>query len=164
MDYWKRISYYLKRLSQLGERGLRSASQTIAERKDLLKKAPGFRQIGRLASSYKLAFAIGGAIVGCLLLTYFSVLLYSITGTGRLDLSRPGYEGVRQRVDRTPPSTVGFNATGALNAKVIENYLIQYNKQSQTLSHYDAFDPKLLDDAQLNLSDAATSPPDSASP
>lgn len=122
------------------------------------------KRLRKLINHYKLVFGVGAAIVICLLLTVFSVLLYAITGTSKLDLSRPGYEDVRRKVAKVQPGEGSFEPSGPLDGKIIDDYLKKYQKQSQNLSKYDSFDPKLLDDAALGLSSVQTGPSDGTNP
>jgi hypothetical protein len=160
----KRLNYYLNKAAQGSARASRRVAPVLLRQQTLIKKVPGTRQFGRLAVQYKLAFAIGSAIVASLILTAFSVLLYNVTGSAKLDLSRPGYESVRQKVSRTSAQPNNFQSTGPLNNKVISSYLKEYDKQSTRLSSYDAFNPSLLDDSQLGLSDTLVAPTDGANP
>ncbi len=148
----KKSIYYLKKASNIGLLLLRNIAFKIKEQKKVLIKLPGSRKVAPLIVRYRLLFSIGSAIVVCLLLTVFSVSLYVITGTSKLDLSRPGYEEVRKKVTRATVNESAFGSNGPLNAKIVNDYLKKYKKQSQDLSKYDNFDPKLLDDAPLGLS------------
>ena len=103
-------------------------------------------------------------VVLSLLLTVFSLVLYVVTGASKLDLSRPGYEEVRQKVVKTPLRENAFEPNGALNSKIINDYLEKYKKQSQALNKYDTFDPHLLDDAPLGLTLPQTEASDPENP
>lgn len=160
----QRTKYYLKKAAFFGLRKLRRLGETIKSHRAVINRLPGGRKTQSLINRYKLLFGVGSAIVICLFLTVFSVLLYVVTGTSKLDLSRPGYEGARQKVTRTSANENSFGATGALDRKTVDAYLEKYKKQSQALGKYDHFDPKLLDDGPLGIGPAVIAPSDGASP
>lgn len=143
---------------------MRKLLESIEKRKTLLLKLPGSQEVQPLVNRHRLIFAISSAIVVSLLLTVFSILLYVVTGTSKLDLSRPGYEEVRQKITKTPPSTNSFEPNGSLDSKIIDDYLKRYKDQSQSLSKYDTFNSHLLDDAPLGLSTVQVGPSDGTSP
>lgn len=111
-----------------------------------------------MLAEYRLAAFIGVSVVVALLLTTVSLLLYTLTGTASLDLSRPGYEDARQKVKREVDDEV-FSATGGMNKAVMKEYLSLYQKKQQPLKTYDSFDPNIVSDTQLNLDDPALTPP-----
>lgn len=103
-------------------------------------------------NTYKLAFAILIAITIALALTVVSVALYVATGTSKLDLSRPGYEEVRKKVSaENEEDKSGISPIGAIDKKLLDDYLAKYKKQQQRLQDYDSFDPKNIEDIQLGL-------------
>lgn len=108
-------------------------------------------KVGLLINSYSLPFAIVSAIAAALLLTIVSVLLYSISGTAKLDLSRPGYESALKQVHRSDSNNQNFSASGALDGKVINDFLKLYDKEAKDVSQYSSFKENILDDAQLGL-------------
>lgn len=154
----QKASHYAKRVGQATRQLKNHVSARLVKQKPLLKKIPGARHTKRLVGRYKLAFGLFGAIVISLALTAFSVLLYEVTGSSKLDLSRPGYEAVRKKISQAPPTQDNFGPTGSLNAKIITQYLANYSKQTQTLNSYDSFNPQLLDDTQLGLTDTTVAP------
>lgn len=148
----KRLEYYYKKATQHLLLGARTTGEKLAHHKYLFVKLPGGKKLHPFVRRYKFAFGVALAIIICLILTGFSVLLYVVTGTAKLDLSRPGYEGVRQKVVKSPPSQHGFSASGTLDEKTIDIYLENYKKQSQIISKYDNFNPRILDDVSLGFS------------
>ncbi len=158
----KRAKHYYKKGAQNTLRVMRSAGEKVERRKYLFAKLPGGKKLPSLVHRYTFAFGVLLAIIASLVLTVFSVLLYVVTGTAKLDLSRPGYEGVRQKVAKSSPSQHGFDPSGPLDSKIISEYLEDYKKQSQSISKYDNFNPRLLDDAPLGLHPTQTEPSDGA--
>lgn len=145
------------------QRFLTSLQRRLQPEKRFLARLPGARKIQAFANRYKLLFAISSAIFVALALTAVSVFLYIITGTSKLDLSRPGYEGVREKVKQDNTDENSFGPNGALDDKTMKEFIDEYKKQSQRLSGYDAFNPKILDDNQLGLDTSTqTAPSDGA--
>ncbi len=147
----KQLMHRIKKARTVTLFVLRNIGQKIKNKKRLLVKLPGIRTARPLVARYRLLFGIGSAIVICLLLTVFSASLYVITGTSKLDLSKPGYEEVRKKVTRKSANETSFGSNGPLDKKIINDYLEKYKKQAQDLREYDSFNPKLIDDVPLGL-------------
>jgi len=114
---------------------------------------------------YRLSFAIGGAILLTIALTVVSLALYNITGTSKLDLSRPGYDNARKLVKKNDINNDDeFKSNGPINPDIVKEYLKQYDKQTNELDSYDNFSQKLLDDTVLGLTLEQTAPSDGANP
>lgn len=152
----KQLMYYIKKSRTVALFAFRKAGQKIKNKKSLLVKLPGTKTARPLVARYRLLFSIGSAIVICLLLTVFSTSLYVITGTSKLDLSKPGYEEVRKKITRKSANETSFGSNGPLDKKIINDYLEKYKKQAQDLREYDSFNPKLIDDIPLGLNAEAT--------
>jgi hypothetical protein len=160
----KKLEYYYKKNAAAILRALSDITRQIESHKMLLRKIPGSKKMRPIVNRYKLAFAITGAVIICLLLTVFSVVLYAITGTAKLDLSRPGYEEVRRQISKKSPSDTSFEPNGSLSSAIITDYLKEYKKQSSAINKYDNFNPRLLDDGSLGLSSTQLTPSDGATP
>lgn len=119
-------------------------------------------KVESLTKLHSLPVAIVSAITIALLLTVISVLLYSISGAAKLDLSRPGYESARGQIHRSNGSDQNFSASGSLDGKVIKDFLKIYDKQAKDLRQYSVFKEDILNDAQLGLSGEQTAPNDGA--
>ncbi len=140
-----------------------SLQRRLQPEKRFLARLPGAKNILSLANRYKLLFAIFSAIIVALVMAAISVSLYIITGTSKLDLSRPGYEGAREKVKQVKPDETTFGPNGSLDDQAMKQFIDEYKKQSQRLSGYDAFSPKILEDNQLGLDTTVqTAPSDGA--
>ena len=162
----KKMHYYLKKYFRPISNFFKKNSKIIQNDKTrtLISKVPGRRTAKSFITSHRFFFAITAVVVLSLLLTVFSLVLYVVTGTSKLDLSRPGYEEVRQKVVKTPLRENAFEPNGTLNSKIINDYLEKYKKQSQALNKYDTFDPHLLDDTPLGLTLPQTEASDPENP
>lgn len=122
------------------------------------------RWFGRFAQRYGLPFGIFLAIVGALLLTTISMTLYFVSGTAKLDLSRPGYESARTQIHRADGTDQNFSSNGELDGAVIKDFLKKYDSELKDLQHYGSFNENILDDAQLGITVEVVAPSDGASP
>lgn len=103
---------------------------------------------------HRLRLLIIGSVTIGLILTIFSMSLYSITGSSKLDLSRPGYETARKKVNNSKSiDDYSFSPNGKLNKKTVKDFIDHYNKRLKTTQTYDQYDPKIIDDATLGLSE-----------
>lgn len=110
--------------------------------------------INKIAKA-KLAVAIVGAIVIALVLTAISIAIYVRSGVASLDLSRPGYEQVRDQVRTDKANT--FDSVGPINKRSLEEFQRLYRTELQELSNSSAFSDHSLDDSQLRLDAGQTS-------
>jgi hypothetical protein len=107
---------------------------------------------------HRLTGAILMSIVVAVMLTMISVSLYIRSGASRLDLSRPGYEKVREQV-KNDNENDSFSATGPMNADVIDEFQAIYSKKRATIGKLDPFSPSILDDDSIRLLDTPDQQP-----
>lgn len=124
---------------------------------------PVVEKLDSLASKYGLPFGIFLAIFIAIIMMLLSMTLYFISGTAKLDLSRPGYESARQQVRGSESTTKNFSSNGNLDPGVLDGFLKSYDMESQKLQQYSVFDQSLLDDAQIGLTQQVA-PNDGANP
>lgn len=98
----------------------------------------------------KLPFALTGAILVSLALTVVSVAWYTLDGSSKLDLSRPGYERERSEV-RTSDTLKTYDTTSPINQQAIDDFLKEYDDRSKELSGYGSFEDGALDDNDIQL-------------
>lgn len=122
------------------------------------------RLFGRLAQRFGLPFGILLAILAALLLTAISMTLYFVSGTSKLDLSRPGYESAREQIRQTDGNNQNFSGSGDIDGEVIKDFLSKYNKEAKDLSQYSTFNESILGDPQLGIIEQQTAPSDGANP
>lgn len=120
------------------------------------------RKKDSLASRYGLPLGIGIAIIVAIFLTTISMTLYFISDTAKLDLSRPGYESVRNQISREGNNSDNFSANGALDGAVMKDFIKMYDKRAKSLGQYDIFNQNILDDSQIGLVEQQTAPSDGA--
>lgn len=103
---------------------------------------------------------IGASIVIALMLVAVSMKLYESSGAAQLDLSRPGYEHVNEKV---APSEVfkGFSAVGEMDQVALDEFRKMYSKRAGQATNVDSFGGDVMSDAALGIDapmDAATQP------
>ena len=109
--------------------------------------------IRNMIERHSLLMGIIGVLIIAILMTIINMTLYVVTGTSKLDLSRPGYESVRKEVSSEDKQNQeqSFSSSGPITKELIDEYVKSYRKKEQALKRYDTFDPTVLDNAQLNL-------------
>ncbi len=122
------------------------------------------RQFNRAAQRFGLPFGVLIAIIIALILTSINMTLYFVSGTSKLDLSRPGYESARDQIRRTNGSDQNFSANGDLDNAILKDFLKKYDNESKDLQQYSPFSENILDDEQLGITAQQAAPSDGANP
>lgn len=99
---------------------------------------------------------VGVSIVVALMLVAVSMKLYESSGAAQLDLSRPGYEHVSEKVAQSDVFK-GFPATGEINKKAIDEFSAMYAKRATQATNVDSFGGDVMSDAALSI-DAPVAP------
>ena len=102
------------------------------------------------AKSRQFALAITLSIVVAFALTCLSLWIYHINDVSRLDISRPGYEVVRESVQRDTTGST-FEATGNLDKKSIDTFKTEFAAKRKLLDGNSRFDPQVISDDELKL-------------
>jgi hypothetical protein len=97
-----------------------------------------------------LAF-IAVVLIIAMALTTISLWLYRVSGTAKLDLSRPGYEKVREDIKDDSDSTKPFSPTGRLNDAIIEDFRARYKNIKARLDQMNSYDNTAMSDENLGL-------------
>lgn len=109
-------------------------------------------QAHRLLSALILVIGITG------ILTSISMTMYITSGASGLDLSRPGFDADRKKVENTKELT--FSPTGPLSEADFKAFMKSYTEQRKKLNSMGAFDSKVLSDESLGLTPVTESNPD----
>lgn len=97
----------------------------------------------------QLVLFISGSILIAFLLVSVSMALYASSGAALLDLSRPGYKQIQDKVEETD-TFESFPASGAVNGKTIDQFQRVYDRQARFIEG-DAFNPAVLDEQALGI-------------
>ena len=93
---------------------------------------------------------IAGVISTALFLVSVAISLYNSSGAAQLDLSRPGYQAVRDQASRDTV-TKSFSASGALNKDALNSFSEMYKEQAGKITSVDSFDSAALSEDSLQL-------------
>ena len=108
------------------------------------------RVVRKIVHGPKLPVALSGVIVLSLVLTGVSVTWYTLDGSSKLDLSRPGYERERSEV-RTTETQKSYDSTSPITKSAIDNFLKEYDERAKELNGYGGFGEGALDDNDIQL-------------
>lgn len=104
---------------------------------------------------HRFAVMIVGSIIIALALVSVALALYSSSGAAQLDLSRPGYVSVREKITQTEQFE-GFSASGAVNAEALEQFRKIYDEQAKAATSVDSFGGDILSDQALSIDNPET--------
>jgi len=90
------------------------------------------------------------ALIVAIIMTVISLRIYVTSGAIKLDLSRPGYEKVRQEVTNDN-TTQPFPSSGTLTPAAIKDFRDRLNKQQNDLKAIGNFSDDGLSDSNLGL-------------
>jgi hypothetical protein len=95
-------------------------------------------------------------IIISIVLVSVSISIYKLSGSAQLDLSRPGYQSVSNKVDRTDPVT-DYSAFGPINKDTLNTFTKIYDAQAAKAKAVDAFNGDPLNPGVLEFSDPTVS-------
>lgn len=90
-----------------------------------------------------------------LVLTVISLVIYNVSGSAQLDLSRPGYQSVSDQVD-TETKSLDYSAIGPANKAAVDEFLKLYDEQAAKAKAVDAFSGDPLNPEVLEFGVPAT--------
>jgi hypothetical protein len=96
------------------------------------------------------AFIIAALIIA-MTLTSISLWLYKDSGAAKLDLSRPGYEKVREDVKDDGDSTKPFSPTGNLDTSAVSDFRSRYEGIKARLDQMNSYGDTAISDENLGL-------------
>ena len=99
---------------------------------------------------HRFLFMVTGAIVVSLILVAISMNLYNNNGTAQVDLSRPGYQAVRDQVSRSD-NIESFSSTGELDEDAFKKFEKLYAERSDMVLDVAGFGSAALSDDALQI-------------
>ncbi len=111
-------------------------------------------RLAEIVEQHRIFYAIILALLVAMLLTAVSMALYVSSGASRLDLSRPGYESLRDEVQQGGDEST-FSSTGPINSGVADDFQQRFDKHRDTLSKLGDYSSRALDDQQLQIAPTA---------
>ncbi|HEY8886774.1 MAG TPA: hypothetical protein VIM31_04755 [Candidatus Microsaccharimonas sp.] len=107
-------------------------------------------------NEHRFLILIIGTLVISIVLVCVSIAIYKFSGSAQLDLSRPGYQSVSNKVDRTDPVT-DYSAFGPVNKDTVNDFTKIYDTQAAKAKAVDAFNGDPLNPDVLEFGDPTTS-------
>lgn len=121
----------------------------MAEKIDIKQLARDARHMPFWRQHLFLVMVVGALIIA-LFLVMISMNLYRSSGAAQLDLSRPGYEKVREQVSRST-EVRSFAPTGELTPAALDEFRQMYQRSMDNITEVDAWRPDSLSDSALSL-------------
>jgi hypothetical protein len=87
---------------------------------------------------HRLSLLLILTVLIALLMTTISVIIYNTSGAAQLDLSRPGYQSVSDKVEVTDNIDT-YSASGPVNKDSINEFMKLYDEQASKAKKVDAF-------------------------
>ena len=94
-------------------------------------------------------FVVIGLSIG---LVSISMSIYGSSGAAQLDLSRPGYQDVRDQADKNNSDFIDFSDIGSIDKNVLDTFNDQYKTQSTKIKTVNAFGTDPLSPEALGIS------------
>ena len=107
-------------------------------------------------AAHRFLLLIVGTLIIAVVLVSVSIVLYNVSGSAQLDLSRPGYKSVSDKVDRNDTVT-DYSAFGPVNKATIDEFTKIYDQQATKAKAVDAFNGDPLNPEVLEFGDPTTS-------
>lgn len=106
-------------------------------------------KLSRLEQHRFIAMLVGAIIIAAFLVGV-SMALYNSSGAAQLDLSRPGYQSVRDQAVSTD-SFDSFPASGPIDQAALDQFRELYAEQSKDATNVDAFSGDVISDKALSI-------------
>lgn len=99
---------------------------------------------------HKFLVLVGGTIVVSLFLVSVALSLYNSSGAAQLDLSRPGYQSIRQQAVQSDTFD-GFPGTGPIDDGALTQFRQLYISQAEQSSAVDSFGGDVMSNQSLAI-------------
>ena len=99
---------------------------------------------------HRFLFLVFSSIIMAVILVMVSLGLYVSSGTAQLDLSRPGYDSIREQLQQDTTFD-GFDANGPLNKTTLNEFDKLYSKKLNEATSVDAFGNDVLSPKSLQI-------------
>ncbi len=100
--------------------------------------------------NHQLLSGLGLVVIIVIFLTAISMTMYITSGASGLDLSRPGFDADRKKVEETARATA-FSSTGEMKEADYTLFMEGFTEQRQKLKAMSSFDGQPLSDESLGL-------------
>lgn len=100
--------------------------------------------------AHKFMVLVAVTIIVSMILVSVAMAVYTSSGAAQLDLSRPGYQEVRNQADRNEVISA-FPAVGTIDKQSLNDFRALYDKQANQVVGYDGFGGTPMSDQALGL-------------
>jgi hypothetical protein len=102
---------------------------------------------------HRFLLLIALTIIVAIVLVGISLVIYNVSGSAQLDLSRPGYQSVSDKVE--PDDEIDeYDASGPINKTTVNEFTTLYDAQAAKAKATDAFNGDPLNPEVLEFGDA----------
>lgn len=108
-------------------------------------------EIRNWLSQHRFVMFLAGAIATAFVMVMISMQAYYASNAYQLDLSRPEYKAVREKISKTPKATEGFAAQGEITPAVLDDFLVKYREDTAPVLQNPAYSGDVLSGEQLGL-------------
>ena len=109
------------------------------------------KNLGKFFGRYRIVSFVSLALLISVIMVSISLWIYTANGAIKLDLSRPGYEQVRQDIVQEDEVEKPFSFSGELTAEVLKDFQERLDKQQKNLDNLGDFGGEILNDKNLGL-------------
>lgn len=106
----------------------------------------------RFRDEHRFLLLIIGTIIISIGLVLVSLMIYNLSGSAQLDLSRPGLKSVSDQVDRTNEIN-DYSSFGPVNNDTVKEFTTLYDEQAKRAKAVDAFNGDPLNPEVLEFGD-----------
>lgn len=108
------------------------------------------RTLAEKYQEHRFLIMIGIVIVIALFLIGVALALYASSGAAQLDLSRPGYQSVREQAGKSD-SFNGFSASGEIDKEALEQFQAQFSERMKQAVGVENFGGSGMSDDSLSI-------------
>lgn len=87
---------------------------------------------------HRFMLLVAMTIIVAIILVVISLVIYNVSGSAQLDLSRPGYQTVSDKVDKAD-SIQEYSGSGPVNESTVDEFTKLYDTQAAKAKAVDAF-------------------------
>jgi hypothetical protein len=104
---------------------------------------------------HRFMLLIAITIIVAVILVIISMVIYNVSGSAQLDLSRPGYQAVSDKVEETDEIDE-YDASGPINKTTVDEFTKLYDAQAAKAKAVDAFNGDPLNPEVLEFGVSAS--------
>lgn len=108
------------------------------------------RTLAEKYQEHRFLVMIGAVIIVALFLIGVALALYASSGASQLDLSRPGYQSVREQAGKSDTFS-GFSASGEIDKAALDQFQTLYNERIKQAVGVESFGGTGMSDDSLSI-------------